>query len=127
MTLLLFLACGANDSPFPESPASATGTTDDNGDVELDLGSHIITVSVVDFIPTSISGISVTAHLLENYLYVFAAGNETFYSNFKLVSYEEMEGNSGIVYSPKPASTQIEQKDMFYSNLVKLLEKLFLV
>jgi len=108
LTVMLFLACGADLSPYPDTPASATGTTDENGDVELNLGSHIITVHVVDFIPSTISGISVTAHLLKDYLYIYAAGNETFYSNYQLVSYESMEGNSanGGYAAPKPASTQ---------------------
>ncbi|MCP4582559.1 MAG: hypothetical protein GY839_13200 [candidate division Zixibacteria bacterium] len=122
LTMLLFLACGEDDSPFPDSPASATGTTDNDGLAELDLGSHIITVSVVDFIPTTISGIAVTAHLLKDYLYVYAAGNDEFYSNFKLVSYADMEGNSGIIYAPKPASPQ--GAAVFETNIEVTMERI---
>jgi len=104
--LLTFLACSGQDSAYPDEPASATGITDAAGQVELDMGSHIITVTVVDFIPMPIASISVTGHLLHDYFYIFAAGTDEFYSNFKVVSYEELDDNGGIVYAPKTTSTQ---------------------
>jgi len=104
LALLAFSACSNQDTAYPEEPASATGVTDSAGEVELDFGSHIITVTVVDFIPQPIASISVTGHLLHDYLYIFAAGNDVFYANYKVISYQEMDDNGGIVYVPKTTS-----------------------
>lgn len=107
LLMLATLACDTTDeSAYPDAPASASGTTDSEGLAELDLGSHIITVKVVDFIPQPISNIDVTVHLLKDYLYVFAVGNDQFYSNHKLVSYSDLEADGGMVFAPKPALPQ---------------------
>jgi hypothetical protein len=106
VALLVFLACSNQDDPYPDEPASAGGITDSAGEVELDFGSHVITVSVVDFIPQPIATISVTGHLLKDYLYIFAAGNDEFYSNFKVISYKDLDDNGDIVFAPKTNSTQ---------------------
>ena len=104
---LALMGCDLSDDVYPEDPASATGITDNNGNVTLDFGSHMITVRAVDFIPQGVSGITVIGHLFKDNLYVYTVGDDTWYSNHKIISYDEFDGSSGTGYAAgKLASPQ---------------------
>lgn len=103
---LLFCACAEEDNPYPSEPATATAITGSNGQAVLDFGSHVITVTAVDFIPQPIEGITINGYLFKEYLYLFAVGDESWYSNHKLVPYSEMESSQGTIYAAKPSSPE---------------------
>jgi hypothetical protein len=106
---LLFIAgCEEDESVYPTEPTAAMATTDASGEAELDFGSHLITVKAVDFIPQAISNITVIGYLLKDYLYIFAVGNDVFYSNHKLVPYSEMSADAGLPYGKPSAPQTIE-------------------
>ncbi len=83
--LVLFISCSNDEDMYPTEPNSATGVTDASGEVDLDLGSHIVTVSVVSESGSAVANITVTAYLLKEYLLAFAGGSESHYASFTLV------------------------------------------
>lgn len=104
MAMFLFCACAEDDDPYPSEQASATAITDSDGQAELDFGSHLITVNAVDFVPQPVNGITIVGHLFKDYLYIFAVGDDEWYSNHKLIPYSELDPSTGIIYAPKPSA-----------------------
>ncbi|OQX92520.1 MAG: hypothetical protein B6D58_02500 [candidate division Zixibacteria bacterium 4484_95] len=104
--LLLFVACSDDESVYPKERAVASGTTDSSGKVELDLGSHIITVSVINEAEAGLSDIPVTGYLLNDYFFAFTGGNESYYPGFRFMPYDSMEIAEDISYSPHVSGVQ---------------------
>ncbi|MCD6163707.1 MAG: hypothetical protein J7K40_15000 [candidate division Zixibacteria bacterium] len=113
-TLILASACGDTVSKFPTNPAKNSGITDSEGEVILDLGSHIITVQTVNENGGTISSMNVSGFLLREYLYLVASGNDSYYPNYKMVPYEEIQIREDIMYgagktsSPQTVETIVE-------------------
>jgi hypothetical protein len=106
LSCMLIIGCGDEVNRFPNSPAMARGTTDASGEVTLDLGSHLITISVVNESGGTVGSMNVSAHLLKNYLAIFASGNSTYYPGYRFVPYDSLELKEDIVYAHKTASPQ---------------------
>ena len=106
LLLILTSACGEDESPFPRQPMSASGITDSSGEIQLDLGSHLIKVTTVTESGNPVGSMNVSAYLLENFLAVFASGNDTYYPNYSYYPYESLPGTEEIFYLPRPAAPQ---------------------
>ena len=109
---LLFGACAEEENPYPEEPASATGLTDAGGQALLNFGSHEITVTAIDIMDQPVAEITIMGHLFKDYLYLFAVGNDSWYSNHKLVPYSDMGSSGGTIYEPKPAFPMTIEADI---------------
>ena len=107
IVLLMIAGCTEEESPYPVEPASATATTASTG-AELDFGSHIITVDVVNIASQSVTGITVIGHLLKDYLYIFVVGNNEYYSSHKLVPYSGMGEEDHYPFAKTTKSLTIE-------------------
>jgi len=113
LTFLTLLACTTTKSPYPDAPGSGSAVTSSDGVAEIEVGEYTLTVSVVDFIPQPVSDVTVMAHLLKDYIYLFAVGNDEFYSTHKLVPYsiidvQEDPGSMGKPAAPQSFSAEIE-------------------
>jgi len=106
LSLLIIASCSKKESMYPTQPRSASGVTDASGEVDLDLVSHIVTVSVVGEGGGALPNISVSAYLLHDYLLAFAGGGSSYYANFALVSYADLEAREDIVFAPYRSSAQ---------------------
>ncbi len=110
LLLVLGLACGSDDdddSRFPTSRDSAEGLTDDNGTVQLDLGSHSVDVSITDDDSNPLSDITVNGFLLEEHLFVFASDTAgEYYPNFIFVPYSSMQSKGGGGFNPYTSGIQ---------------------
>ena len=109
LSLLLATSCSKKESMFPSQPRSASGVTDASGEVDLDLVSHVVTVSVVNESGGAVGNISVSAYLLHDYLLAFAGGSSSYYANFTLVSYADLQAQDDIVFAPYRSSYQSPQ------------------
>ncbi len=109
LTFLLIIGCSDDDTVTrPEEPAFAEGITDSNGEVELDFSSHLITVTAHDFMPQAASGIRVKGYLFNDYVYIFAVGDDTYYSNHVLVPYSEFSDDDIGAWSAGKPTTPTE-------------------
>ena len=106
LTLISILACSKKESTYPKSPAMAYGTTESNGEVVLDLGSHIITVLVADEAENGLGNIPVTGYLLKDYFFAFTGGNTSYYPGFRFMPYDSMRIEEDISYSPRVSGIQ---------------------
>lgn len=118
---LLALTCGEEESKYPTVPGLASGTTDASGEVDLDLGSHLITVKTVNEASGAISGMNVTVYLLKDFVMVFAAGNDSYYPNVKYVSYADLQTKDETVFLPRSASPQAPQEVLTVEAVIEII------
>ncbi|MBD3168334.1 MAG: hypothetical protein GF307_02545 [candidate division Zixibacteria bacterium] len=99
----IIAGCGSNESEpdierYPTAKQSSQGYTDSNGEIEFDMTSHDVDVTVTAKDGTALPGIFVKACLLQNYLYVYACDTSStpeYYSNCIYIPYEIMETGIG--------------------------------
>ncbi len=104
--LILAMSCGDEESKFPTEPQSASGITNASGEVQLDLGSHIVTIETVNENGSAVSNMNVSAYLLQNFLSVYASGDDSYYPGFTYIPYGSLPGTEETYYAPRPATPQ---------------------
>jgi len=95
LTLVIAIAfvagCGRK-TVYPDSPASATGTTDAEGIAAIDVGPFKVNIKVVNVYEQPLAGMTATAYLLKGYLMAVASSPaNTYYANLTILTYEDAQ------------------------------------
>jgi len=111
---ILNFACSSDDEEdittdprYPTARNSTCNPTDSLGEVELNLTTHIVSVTVVDTAGDGLSDVDVCAYLLQDYLFVFASDTyNEHYPNFTFIPYESLPAKPVGDFFPRPAVIQ---------------------
>lgn len=114
MLLIFNFACSGNeeedtpiDSRYPTARNSANGITNSLGEVELDLTSHVVIITVTDTAGSELNNIGVSAYLLKDYLFIFASDTQNeYYPNLKFVPYESLPAKATGEFLSRPTAIQ---------------------